>query len=194
MTSLAHAPTSPSQPSARTTATPTTATPTTATPATATQDTEIADASTNVGSAGSTSRDTGAVTGAVRVLLRLEALAAFAAALVAYHHSGGAWSTFAWLFLLPDLAFLGYLAGPRVGAVAYDATHTWLGPAALALLGALAGLDVLWLVAIWSAHLGFDRALGYGLKYSTSFPDTHLGALGRHTSRTEAKSREERRR
>lgn len=174
MTSLAHAPTSASHPS-----TPTAATPTTATPTAATQSTEAIDASTNAGSAGSTSRDTGAVTGAVRVLLRLEALAAFVASLVAYHHSGGAWSTFAWLFLLPDLAFLGYLAGPRVGAVAYDTTHTWLGPAALALFGALTGLDVLWLVAIWSAHLGFDRALGYGLKYASRFGHTHLGAIGR---------------
>jgi len=187
--SLAPAPTSASHHSAATattpttatptTATPTTATPITATPTTATQDTEIADASTNAGSAGSTSRDTGAVTGAVRALLRLEALAAFVTALLAYHHLGGTWSTFAGLFLLPDLAFLGYLAGPRVGAVAYDTTHTWLGPAALALFGALSGLDVLWLVAIWSAHLGFDRALGYGLKYPTSFGRTHLGAIGR---------------
>jgi hypothetical protein len=127
-------------------------------------------------------RSPGSTTGAVRGLLRLEALAAFVASLVAYNHLGGAWSTFAALFLLPDLAFLGYLAGPRVGAVAYDTTHSWLGPAALALVGAITGLDVLWLVAIWAAHLGFDRALGYGLKYATGFAHTHLGVVGRARS------------
>jgi hypothetical protein len=127
-------------------------------------------------------RSSGSTTGAVRGLLRLEAVAAFVASLVAYHHLGGAWSTFAALFLLPDLAFLGYLAGPRVGAVAYDTTHSWLGPAALALVGAITGLEVLWLVAIWAAHLGFDRALGYGLKYATGFAHTHLGVVGRARS------------
>ncbi len=29
------------------------------------------------------------------------------------------------------------------------------------------------------AHVGMDRAFGYGLKYPTSFQDTHLGRIGR---------------
>ena len=33
--------------------------------------------------------------------------------------------------------------------------------------------------AILIAHVGFDRALGYGLKLPTSFRDTHLGRIGR---------------
>lgn len=32
---------------------------------------------------------------------------------------------------------------------------------------------------IWSAHIGFDRALGYGLKYASGFGATHLGRIGR---------------
>jgi hypothetical protein len=32
---------------------------------------------------------------------------------------------------------------------------------------------------VWGAHIGFDRVLGYGLKYPTSFGDTHLGRIGR---------------
>jgi hypothetical protein len=32
---------------------------------------------------------------------------------------------------------------------------------------------------IWAAHIGFDRALGYGLKYPTAFSDTHLGRIGK---------------
>jgi hypothetical protein len=31
------------------------------------------------------------------------------------------------------------------------------------------------LLLIWTAHIGFDRALGIGLKYPTGFGDTHLG-------------------
>jgi hypothetical protein len=27
---------------------------------------------------------------------------------------------------------------------------------------------------IWFAHIGMDRTVGYGLKYPTSFKDTHL--------------------
>ncbi len=30
------------------------------------------------------------------------------------------------------------------------------------------------LALIWLAHVGVDRALGYGLKYETVFKDTHL--------------------
>ncbi|MCS4316879.1 hypothetical protein M2407_001178 [Serratia sp. BIGb0234] len=42
-----------------------------------------------------------------------------------------------------------------------------------------------WLMAalIWGAHIGFDRALGYGLKYASGFADTHLGGLGRKPQR-----------
>jgi len=31
---------------------------------------------------------------------------------------------------------------------------------------------------IWLAHIGIDRALGYGLKYETGFTYTHLGRIG----------------
>ena len=31
-----------------------------------------------------------------------------------------------------------------------------------------------WLALIWLSHIGFDRLIGYGLKYETAFKDTHL--------------------
>jgi hypothetical protein len=37
---------------------------------------------------------------------------------------------------------------------------------------------------IWFAHIGMDRALGYGLKYETGFNDTHLGRIGSVASPT----------
>lgn len=122
------------------------------------------------------SPERGAVAGTPRLLLRAEAAAVLAAALITYARLGGSWGLFFALFLLPDLGLLGYLAGPRVGAVTYNALHSYLAPLALALSG-LWVPALLPLAAIWVAHIGFDRALGYGLKYAT-FGATHLGEVG----------------
>ena len=67
--------------------------------------------------------------------------------------------------------------------MAYNALHTTLGPAILAGLGLF--LDhsmLLGIAAIWAAHIGFDRMLGYGLKYTSGFNDTHLGRIGRQAA------------
>ena len=122
----------------------------------------------------------GVVSGAVRAILRLEGAAALVAAAVLYRHSGFPLSVFAVLFLAPDLSMLFYLAGPRIGATAYNAAHTYALALPLALFGLLAQIPMaLGAALIWIAHIGFDRALGYGLKRPTRFGDTHLGTLGR---------------
>ena len=109
------------------------------------------------------------------VLLRLEGLAVFGTALVLYLELDYSILALAVLFLAPDVSILGYLGGPRIGAIAYDAAHTYAGPLVLAAIGVLTDSAVPTQVAlIWSAHIGFDRLLGYGLKYPTSFKDTHL--------------------
>ncbi len=83
------------------------------------------------------------------------------------------------LLLIPDLFMLGYFAGPRVGAVAYNLVHAYISPLVLGAVGVLADVPLaVRLALIWTAHIGFDRALGYGLKYATAFGDTHLGRLG----------------
>ena len=122
----------------------------------------------------------GMVRGAVRSWLRLEGLAAFGAGLVLFGMSGGAWLLLVPLLLLPDISAVGYLAGPRVGAVTYNLAHSWApGFAALAIGVWLASPAMLVLAAILIAHVGMDRAAGYGLKLSSSFQDTHLGRIGR---------------
>jgi Domain of unknown function (DUF4260) len=119
------------------------------------------------------------VVGGPRILLRLEAVAAAAAAVAAYAHLGGDWAMFAALFLVPDLSMLGYLVNPRVGATAYNTAHTYLLGAALAGVGLwLCSHGLLLVATISCAHVGFDRALGYGLKYATAFGDTHLFVKG----------------
>jgi hypothetical protein len=88
---------------------------------------------------------------------------------------GYPWWLFVALVLAPDLAMLGYLAGPRPGALAYDALHTYLLPVGLGAAGVIADSEVARQVAlVWMTHVGVDRALGYGLKYPSGFKDTHL--------------------
>ena len=112
------------------------------------------------------------------VLLHAEGLALLGAALVGYHALAASWTLFALLFLVPDLSMLGYLVDLRWGARAYNAAHTLLVPALLAGVGLFVGGHTLYpLAAIWLAHIGADRALGYGLKYPTSFRETHLSRV-----------------
>jgi hypothetical protein len=121
----------------------------------------------------------GAVTGEVRTLLRIEGVMLFGAATLFYGTAGASWWLFAVLFLVPDLSFLAYLAGPRLGAIGYNALHATIGP----LLLGLGSMVMHWSLAgslalIWLAHIGIDRALGYGLKYASGFGLTHLGRIG----------------
>jgi hypothetical protein len=123
----------------------------------------------------------GQVSGSIRTFLRLEGLAVLGLSVAAYAlWSQEGWALFALLFLAPDLSMLGYLRDPRFGAVVYNVVHTYLGPALLGALAVCWSAGVWLAVAlIWSAHIGFDRMLGYGLKLPTSFQATHLGSIGR---------------
>jgi hypothetical protein len=123
---------------------------------------------------------TGAVTGGLRIMLRLEGLTLFAAMVLLYAVWGGSWWIFAVLFFAPDLSFIAYLSDPRSGAIVYNAAHSYMAPVALLTVGlAIAEPLTLSIAMIWLAHIGFDRALGYGLKYSAGFGFTHLGRIGR---------------
>jgi hypothetical protein len=109
------------------------------------------------------------------LLLRTEESALLLATLFGYQHLRYSWLLFALLFFTPDLFMLGYLLNPRVGAATYNLAHALTLP-----------LTILWvsylqhwslaasLALIWTAHIAFDRLLGYGLKYPTHFKDTHL--------------------
>lgn len=122
----------------------------------------------------------GITTGGVRTLLRLEGACVLAASVACYAYHGAGWGWFAACFLLPDLALLAYLGGARAGALAYNTTHAYPGALACLVAGVLVASPA-WLAAglIWCAHIGFDRMLGYGLKYARGFGCTHLGRIGR---------------
>ncbi len=96
----------------------------------------------------------------------------------AYGATGGNWLLFAALLLAPDLGMLGYSLNPRAGAFVYNAIHTVTLPAVLGASGYFWGSVLMLHVAlVWTAHIGFDRLLGHGLKYATGFKDTHLSAI-----------------
>jgi hypothetical protein len=111
-------------------------------------------------------------------LLRLEGAALFGGALALYLHLDYSVLALVLLFLAPDISLIAYAAGPRGGAVAYNAVHTSMWPLALGAVGVVAAETTLIQVAlIWLAHIGIDRALGFGLKYPSGFKDTHLGRV-----------------
>ena len=127
----------------------------------------------------------GAATGGVRTLLRLEGLTLFAGMTLLYAAWDGSWLVYAILFLAPDLSFAAYLAGPKPGAILYNAAHSYMAPVSLMVAGfALSSPLTLSIAMIWMAHIGIDRALGYGLKYSAGFGFTHLGRIGKDATKT----------
>ena len=115
-----------------------------------------------------------------RTYLRAEGLAAFIAGLAIFGSAGGPWLLAIPLLLVPDLSAIGYLRDPRVGALTYNVVHNWVVGLVVLGMGAWSGVEALTLAgAILVAHVGMDRAAGYGLKLPTSFQETHLGLIGK---------------
>lgn len=109
------------------------------------------------------------------IILRIEGMALLLAALVAYQQLGFTWWVFVLLLLWPDIAFLFYLLDKNIGVFVYNLLHTFIGPIILI----TAAYFLSWPVGIqfsliWFAHIGMDRLVGYGLKYSGEGKDTHL--------------------
>ena len=115
----------------------------------------------------------------LRNVLRAEGLGYLLLACATYQFLGFSWVQFALWFLLPDLAIFVYVfANARAGMWAYNLTHSSVGAAVVGLVGFSAQLPMCWQISlIWFAHIGFDRALGYGLKFPLGFRVTHLGVL-----------------
>jgi Domain of unknown function (DUF4260) len=109
------------------------------------------------------------------LLLHLEGAAILILCVFFYHQLHASWLLLALLFLSPDLCMLGYLGNVRIGSAAYNFAHTYITPGILLAIAYLAVKPQLFpLALIWSAHIGFDHLLGFGLKYPSNFKDTHL--------------------
>jgi hypothetical protein len=113
-------------------------------------------------------------------ILRIESAAIGVLGIVGFLSLGGPVLALVPALLAPDLSMLGYLAGPRVGAATYNLVHNWALPAGLVVIGIVIGqLWPLLAATALASHVGWDRALGYGLKLPSGFRDTHLGRIGR---------------
>lgn len=113
---------------------------------------------------------------------RIEGAIVFAAGILLVLHEPAwlPWWARILLFFAPDVSFIGYAFGPRWGSIFYNAAHIYGLGAALIALGAYLSLPICMAVgALWLAHAGLDRMLGYGLKSPEGFSVTHLGRIGK---------------
>lgn len=125
-------------------------------------------------------------------LLRLEELAQLLVCVGLLIEHDAPWWLYLLLVLGPDIGMLGYLVGPRVGAISYNVLHH--KGIALVVVGFAAWLSTLhylslpalldhtsWLIAgmVLYGHASMDRIFGYGLKFGDDFHHTHLGWIGK---------------
>lgn len=116
----------------------------------------------------------------MKTTLKIEELAQFILGIFLFLQLDYAWWWFPVLLLTPDIGMIGYIINPIIGAFTYNLFHH----KAIAILIGVAGfylgntLFILIGVILYS-HASFDRIFGYGLKYTDSFKNTHLGYIGK---------------
>ena len=116
----------------------------------------------------------------MKTILKLEYLALLIVSILVYFDLQYSWIFFIVLLFLPDLSMVGYLVNSKIGATIYNLGHTYISPTILLLMFFLFDKKLFLGVAlIWFSHISLDRLLGYGLKHSSSFKDTHLGPIGK---------------
>ena len=113
-----------------------------------------------------------------KFLLHIEGLVVLVLSIYFYFHLQFSWVAFLILLLAPDLSALGYLKNVKIGSVLYNLFHTYTIPAVMMIFGLVMNNSLsLMMSLIWLAHIGMDRMFGYGLKYPTTFHDTHLNRV-----------------
>ena len=117
----------------------------------------------------------------MNILLKLEEVAIFLFCVFLFSKLDFEWWWFPALLLLPDVGMIGYIINPKIGAFTYNFLHHRFIASLVAFYALSYGNDYWKLAAIiLFAHISFDRALGYGLKYNDSFNNTHLGIIGKN--------------
>jgi len=113
------------------------------------------------------------------IFQRVEAAVLFGVSLALYMWFDFPTYIFFSLLFVFDLSMLGYFIDDRTGALLYNLGHSIAWPLGLFWYSVFYDSSVAFAFGlIWLAHIGMDRALGYGLKFSTGFNHTHLGKLG----------------
>ncbi len=116
----------------------------------------------------------------MKTTLQLEELAQFILGIFLFSQLEFAWWWFPALILLPDIGMLGYIFGPKTGAVVYNLFHNKALAIGVYLIGIFYFGPIISLIGvILFSHAALDRIFGYGLKYPDSFNHTHLGSIGK---------------
>lgn len=114
------------------------------------------------------------------IFQRAEGLAILISSVYFYFKQKGSAWMFILLLFLPDICMVGYVFGNKIGAIAYNIGHSLILPVIMLTLGIVWQNNLIVLLAlVWLAHIGMDRALGYGLKTTKGFKHTHLGDIGK---------------
>src|SRR5699024_3203479 len=113
-----------------------------------------------------------------KLLLRVEGVTILIISVYFYSYLHYSWLVFIILLFVPDLDALGYLNKVKIGSIVYNLLHTYTIPSGILLFSLFFDHEIsLMLALIWISHIGMDRIFGYGLKYSTTFQDTHLNRV-----------------
>lgn len=110
----------------------------------------------------------------IKYILKAEAAAVFLASILIYSKLDFSWWTFGLLLFAFDISMVGYMVNPKIGALLYNAVHTYTAPSLL--VGVwffVQEVTMLCVALIWFAHISMDRAIGYSLKLD-GFKNTHL--------------------
>ena len=115
----------------------------------------------------------------MNTLIKLEEVAMFALSIFLFSHLHFDWWWYPAFILTPDISMLGYLAGPKIGAYSYNLFHHKAIALIVLCFGILFTNELLLFSGIiLFGHSSMDRIFGYGLKYTDSFHNTHLGRIG----------------
>lgn len=116
----------------------------------------------------------------MKTLIQLEEAAMLSLGIYLFSLLPFAWWWFPALLLAPDLSMIGYAAGNKIGAWAYNFAHHKGIAIAIYITGTYTNQPMLQLTGIiLFSHSCMDRLFGYGLKYEKGFKFTHLGEIGK---------------
>lgn len=114
------------------------------------------------------------------VFQKVEGFSILVFAVYTFSQFGLNWWWFIGLLFLIDLFMIGYAFDKKIGALVYNIGHSLTVPVLLWLASwQLESSVFMTLSLVWFAHIGMDRAFGYGLKLYKGFNYTHLGEVGK---------------
>ncbi len=115
----------------------------------------------------------------MKTIIKLEELGMFFFSIYLFSLLSFPWWVYPLFFFAPDLSMVGYIGGPRLGAISYNLIHHKAIALGLYVVGIFLYMPVISLIGIlFLGHSSLDRVLGYGLKYGDSFNHTHIGTIG----------------